>query len=48
MKTFSDFTAIYFLLIVIIGAFFIINLFLAILKEEFSSAHKDSSNTENE
>ena len=38
-KTFSNYIIVYFLLIVILGGFFLVNLFLAVIKVKFSENH---------
>jgi len=40
MKTFSEFMSIYFIVLIFIGAYFLINLMLAIIKVKFSEAQE--------
>lgn len=44
MRTFSEFMSIYFIVLIFIGAFFLINLTLAIIKVKFSEAQENSKN----
>jgi hypothetical protein len=40
MYTFSPFACIYFILITVVGAFFLLNLTLAIIKAKFTDKHQ--------
>lgn len=47
-KTFSDFAVIYFVVLIFIGAFFLLNMILAVIKAKFSDAQNTQDSEDQE